>query len=81
MLTRYETKQGIAVYKHTSDVNGNPRYIVSWLELGLPDYVATAKTRRAGLRKFTGQAFGGGFIFSSYNIDESMKRILEILQS
>jgi hypothetical protein len=81
MLTRYVTKQGIAVYKYTSDNNGNPRYIVHWLEIGLPDYVATAKTRKAGLRKIKCRAFGGGFIFSSYNIDESMKRILEILQS
>lgn len=37
----------------TRDINGNPRYIVSWLALGLPSYEANNKTRRAGLRKYT----------------------------
>jgi hypothetical protein len=55
----------------TNDGNGNPRYIVSWLALGLPAYQANDKTRRAGLRKYSGKAFGGGFVFQSYNLERS----------
>lgn len=52
------------VFTHNGwDRNGNRRYLVSWLALGLPKYEATATTREAGLRKFTGKRYGGGFSF------------------
>ena len=69
----------IPVYRYTSDINGNPRYIVHYLAIGLPDHVATAATRRAGFRIFHGRAFGGGFIFQSYYPQGDMPRMLDIL--
>ena len=53
------------------DVNGNPRYIVSYLALGLKSYEATDTTRRAGLRKTKSKLFGGGFTFQSYNLRQT----------
>ena len=82
MLNREYAKvdnQEIPVYLFTNDVNGNPRYLVHFLAIGLADHVATDKTRKAGLRIFHGRAFGGGFVFQSYNIHESMAHILKTL--
>lgn len=82
MLDREEVivnGQTIACYRTTNDTNGNPRYIVHYLELGLPDYYATKATRRAGLRIYHGRAFGGGFVFQSYNLKDSLTRIMEII--
>ena len=71
-----------AVYRHPElDVNGNPRYFIHFMELGLDDYVSTKETRKAGLKKYKGRLFGGGYIFSSYNPSESVKRIMQILNS
>ncbi len=71
-----------AVYRHPQlDANGNPKYFVHYLELGLSEYENTEKTRKAGLRKYTGRLFGGGYVFQSYNPEESMRRIIEMLHS
>lgn len=51
-----------------SDVNGNPRYIVHWLNLGLEDYASTKATRQAGLTKYRGKRYGGGFVCQSYSL-------------
>ncbi len=53
------------------DTNGNARYVVSWLMLGLDRYDSTDVTRRAGLRIYKGRMFGGGFSFQSGNLKES----------
>jgi hypothetical protein len=55
-------------YKVNRDRNGNPRYVVSWLNLGLKTYAPTAETKKAGLKIYRGADFGGGFVFQSYNI-------------
>lgn len=68
------------VFKMKNDVNGNPRYIIHFLDLGLEEYEPTNLTRKAGLairRNF--KAFGGGFVFQSYNVKASLKFILKTL--
>ncbi len=55
-------------YRIGNDINGNPRYVVSWLSLGLRNYASNNLTKKAGLRKYKSKLFGGGFVFTSYNI-------------
>jgi len=55
----------------TSDINGNPRYIIDWLSLGLEKYEANKQTREAGLSKYRGKSYGGGFVIQSYNLDHT----------
>ena len=55
-------------YKTSRDVSGNPRYIVSFMALGMLKYRSTKLTRLAGLRKYSGKQFGGGFVFTSHNL-------------
>jgi len=71
MNTEIITKNGNTytfTRKKYLDVNGNPLYFVHYLDLGLDKYESTKLTRKAGLRKFTGKEYGGGFTFQSYNI-------------
>lgn len=53
--TKYGTH---TVHRTTNDINGNPRYVISWLALSLPKYEATKQTRAAGLSIFISKKFG-----------------------
>lgn len=64
-------------HRTDNDLNGNPRYIISWLSLGLKEYKSTKLTRRAGLRIYRGKSFGGGFVIQSHDL----KRTAEFLES
>ena len=68
----------IQVQRVKHDVNGKPRYIVSFKALGLPTGESTAKTRAAGLKKYRGKDFNG-FVFTSYYTEHDLERILEKL--
>lgn len=62
-------------YRTTNDVNGNPRYIVHFLDLGLEldECHRTNKTNGSGLSVYRGKSFGGGYVFQSYNLQFSAK--------
>ena len=76
-----------------NDVNGNPRYVVHFLELlsegvknntvamlslsGKYD-LAVSKARQIGGKKFHNKQFGGGIVFKSYNTTELEKDILRV---
>jgi hypothetical protein len=63
----------ITVYKIDYDVNGNPRYVVHFLSLGieLKDY-----GRIAGLKKYRAKWFGGGYVFQSYNVEKDVEYMI-----
>lgn len=73
-----------------SDMNGNPRYVISYYHLltkeeeenagGSQDRynLAIKKAKKIGGRKYTGKDFGGGIVFQSYNLNEEVKRINEM---
>lgn len=58
----------------SNDTNGNPRYAVHFLSLGLTDYPDKTPKRISalGLRRFHNKQFGGGYVFQSYNLSESL---------
>jgi hypothetical protein len=50
-----------------NDINGNPRYVIHFLDLN-NDYENALKTaRKLGGRKFHNKQYGGGIVFQSYN--------------
>ena len=72
------------------DINGNPRYVFHFLDFvndqdkkkssninQLYD-LALAKSREIGGKKYRGKDFGGGIVFQSYNIHDTIKRIKEV---
>ena len=75
-----------------SDVNGNPRYVVHFLECepevwkddsGISArYAATVKLmNKIGGRKFHNKQYGGGIVFQSYSIQDTEKHIERIKAS
>lgn len=68
-----------------SDCNGNPRYWVNRSYLNTDEelndlsidaierkrLMAHARANKAGGSKYRGKRFGGGFVFSTYSIDET----------
>lgn len=86
-----QTINNITFYRTTNDVNGNPRYLVHFLDFlkdddrngdVLKDFqIAKARAKKCGFREFRGKIFGGGFIISSYNLYDVANRINETLKS
>lgn len=81
-------KDGITWHKVGHDVYGNPRYVCHHLALltkeekdnwTYPDSYQRAITRanKLGGRKYTAKWFGGGVVFSSYNLESLENRINE----
>lgn len=71
-----------------SDSNGNPRYVIHYLQC-MPEcyeqldqrdrYRATTKLMNTiGGRRFHNKQYGGGIVFQSYNLNETAKQIEEV---
>ena len=67
----------IEVFRIPNDVNGNPRYVVHFMDLGikLTDYDNINKLY--GFKKYRAQWFGGGVVFQSYNIADTLEYALD----
>ena len=49
------------------DVNGNPRFVTSWLGYGFETYSdAIQAANKIGGRKYHNKTFGGGIVFQAY---------------
>ncbi len=79
---------GINFYRIDNDVNGNPRYVCSFLSFiksGEAGYnvdagykLALSRSRVLGGRKFHNKQFGGGIVLQSFNIQETAEKIVNI---
>ena len=84
MKARYEivklnNGEEIAVYKVNNDVNGNPRFVVHYLSLGLDKYISISK--ETGLQKYKAKWFGGGYVFSTYrDLGDKLSEVIELLR-
>lgn len=69
-----------------NDINGNPRYIIHFLYLlnenecnGLTldqkFNLALKKAKKIGGKQYRGKEFGGGIVFQSYNIQETILKL------
>lgn len=74
---RITTEKGneVSVFRTTSDVYGNPRYIIHYLDLATNYEDALKKSRIIGGKKYRGKKFGGGIVFQSYNIQKSLETL------
>lgn len=69
-----------------NDVNGNPRYVVHFYALDVHGWpssldvseryaIACKLANKIGGRKFHNRQYGGGIVFQSYSITETMNAI------
>lgn len=52
----------------TNDINGNPRYVINYLLIDNDYEIAIKLAKRIGGRKYRAKDYGGGIVFTSYNI-------------
>ena len=69
-----------------NDTNGNPRYVCHFLNFikadEKSDYSeALYRAKKIGGRKFHNKQYGGGVVFQSYNVEQTEKDILELMQT
>lgn len=75
-MNQTEYKLGdCSLYLTTNDVNGNPRYVVSWLAFPVKSYLdAVNLARELGFKRYRGRDFGGGLVVSTYSIPDLIRR-------
>ena len=61
-----------------NDTNGNPRFVVHYLQVAETYERALYLARKIGGRKFHNKQYGGGIAFQSYNIDWLENKIRQI---
>ena len=61
-----------------NDANGNPRYVIHFLELADNYQEAINLANSIGGRKYHTKSYGGGLVFQSYNNENLEKSIKEI---
>ena len=76
-----------------NDINGNPRYVIHFLNLIPSDYefigvseeydliLNISKKLGLGGRKFHNKQYGGGLVFQSYNLKHTIKFLEEKLNN
>lgn len=64
-----------------NDINGNPRFVVHYLQIAETYERALFLSRQIGGRKFHNKQFGGGIAFQSYNTDKLAERIAQIREA
>lgn len=64
-----------------NDVNGNPRFVVHYLQLADTYERALYLGRKLGGRKFHNKQYGGGIAFQSYNTEQLAEKIRAIKEA
>ena len=64
-----------------NDTNGNPRYVVHFLQIAETYERALFLARKIGGRKFHNKQYGGGVVFQSYNTDQLAEKINQFKQA
>jgi hypothetical protein len=61
-----------------NDINGNPRYVCHFLQIADNYELALKKAKKLGGRKFHNKQYGGGIVFSTYNLESLTQKIKEL---
>lgn len=80
-----------------NDVNGNPRYVIHFLALNTDNEkdntpndwnrinnlyaMAVKRANRIGGKKYNTKSYGGGIVFQSYSLDDTIRHIMRVLEN
>ena len=73
--------QEINFTRINNDTNGNPRYVIHFLQLADTYERALFLGRKLGGRKFHNKQYGGGIAFQSYNTQDLERKINELKEN
>ena len=71
----------IEVFRIPNDMNGNPRYVVHFKDLGISLWDYDKINKLYGFKKYTAKWFGGGIVFQLYNIQDTLNYALETVNN
>ena len=75
-ITTVQGKE-IEVFRIPNDTNGNPRYVVHFRDLGIGLWDYDNINKLYGFNKYRAKWFGGGVVFQSYNIEDTLNYALD----
>jgi hypothetical protein len=68
--------QDVAYFKIDNDYNGNPRYVIHFLEIDNDYNKAINKAREIGGKVYKAKWFGGGIVIQSYSLETDLEHII-----
>ena len=79
VYTETHTVQGkeVEAFRIPNDTNGNPRYVVHFIDLGIDLWDYDNINKLYGFNKYRAKWFGGGVVFQSYNIEDTLNFALD----
>lgn len=67
----------VEYFRVNNDVNGNPRYVIHFLEIDDDYNTALNISRKIGGKKYRAKWFGGGIVIQSYNLETDLQHIIK----
>ena len=67
----------VEYFKIDNDINGNPRYVIHFLEIDNDYNTALNISRKIGGKKYRANWFGGGIVIQSYSLETDLEHIIK----
>ena len=68
------------LHQTTNTFDGNPRYVIHFRDLADTYEKALAKAKLFGGKKYRTKHYGGGIVFSTYNLERDLSHMLGITE-
>ena len=70
--------KNVTVHQVNNDSFGNPRYVIHYLEIADTYSEALAIIRKIGGKMYTAKWYGGGLVFSTYTLENTLEELLKL---
>ena len=77
MNTVKVNNKDVEYFRVNNDVNGNPRYVIHFLEIDDDYNTALNISRKIGGKIYRAKWFGGGIVVQSYNLEADLQHIIK----
>ena len=67
----------VEYFRINNDINGNPRYVIHFLEIDNDYNTALNISRKIGGKKYRAKWFGGGIVVQSYSLQTDLEHIIK----
>ena len=68
----------ITVHQATNNTLGNPRYVVHFLSIADSYDKAIRLAKKIGGSRYRAKSFGGGVVFESFNLRETLDQLMSL---
>lgn len=64
-----------------NDINGNPRYVIHFLQVANRYDEALAICKKLGGSRYRAKNYGGGIVFQSYSVENLIGQLNDLIKS